>query len=226
MTNQSTRKLAIRRRLARKAAGASALINNLADKLPSIKARGIKFKLITPYWETPDPSRNEELWYCEKVNKQWFDVVHMPEGRPTYKDLFSLCQADYINVVANSDIYFDETLELCRNMRPEECYALSRYDRGEQRATSWSQDAWIFRGEVSEALLEREIDFNLGLPGCDHRIAYEISKAGYKIKNPCLSIKAHHKHESQFRTYTDKNAIKPPYMQGIPKIRLPENKKQ
>ena len=83
----------------------------------------MRYKLITPYWEAPEPRRNEELRYCERVNRERFDTVLMPKGRPTYRDLFTLCDDDCINVVANSDIYFDDSIRLCDKMQPNDCYA-------------------------------------------------------------------------------------------------------
>ena len=70
----------------------------------------MRYQLITPYWEAPEPRRNEELRYCERLNRERFDTVLMPKGRPTYRDLFTLCAEDSINVVANSDIYFDDSI--------------------------------------------------------------------------------------------------------------------
>ena len=173
----------------------------------------MRYQLITPYWEAPEPRRNEELRYCERVNRERFDTVLMPKGRPTYRDLFSLCAEDAINIVANSDIYFDDTIRLCDKMQPNDCYALTRYERGKLWGRPWwSQDVWIFKGSVKDRLLKQPVDFRLGVAGCDNRIAYEIWEAGYAITNPCLSIKTYHKHESKFRTYDrEKEKIPGPY---------------
>ena len=174
----------------------------------------MKLRLITPYWKPDQPRRNAELRYCEKVNAEIVDEVVMPKGRPTYLDLFKLCEPDRINVIANSDIYFDESINLAKGMNENECYALTRYDNGRLwHKGHLSQDVWIFNGAVKQELLQREVDFNLGVPGCDNRIAYEIHKAGYSVLNPSLSIKTHHNHDSKFRTYDrKKEKIKPPYM--------------
>ena len=38
------------------------------------------------------------------------------------------------------------------------------------------------------------------MQGCDNRIAYELVK-NYKVINPCKTIRCHHHHSSNFRTY-------------------------
>lgn len=113
---------------------------------------------------------------------------------------------DAVNVIVNSDIFFDETINLARIIKPNQCYALTRYDwngNGHARFLNRadSQDAWIFRGRIKKEMYS---DFCLGVPGCDNRIAYEIKKAGYIILNPSKSIHALHYHASGERSYTSK----------------------
>ena len=46
-------------------------------------------------------------------------------------------------------------------------------------------------------------DFNLGIPGCDNRIAWELYRAGYKLINPASKIKSYHYHPSDLHNYHD-----------------------
>lgn len=56
------------------------------------------------------------------------------------------------------------------------------------------------------------MDFQLGKPGCDNRIAYLFKDAGLLPINPCKKIKSYHYHSSGFRTYTQKERIPRPYL--------------
>jgi len=117
-------------------------------------------------------------------------------ARIRYNDGFKLMEQypDDINILANSDIFFDESLECLARMKAAESYVLTRWDITPNGPVflkhSWSQDAWIFKG------VPRDIkgDFELGRLGCDGRIAYEIMRAGYLISNPSRTIKAYHLH--------------------------------
>ena len=123
-------------------------------------------------------------------------------NRPTYNDFFKFINRftpNDINIIANSDIYFDNTIGYCKFINDNDCFALSRYEETIiHDDPKVSQDVWIFKNKI------RDVDgnFNLGHFGCDNKIAYEIKKAGYDILNPCLDIKSHHVHKSS-RTWQD-----------------------
>lgn len=59
-----------------------------------------------------------------------------------------------INIFANSDIYFDETILHARYMDKNTCWALSRWDDLNDKCVLFdrkdSQDAWVFVGEVKK----------------------------------------------------------------------------
>ncbi len=125
-----------------------------------------------------------------------------------------------LNVIANSDIYFDETLALLDHYpMAGRCVALSRWDvesDGSSRfldehgyTRAWSQDAWIFLG-IPRGI---EADFLLGKRGCDNRLAHEIARAGYHVENPSVTVKAHHLHQTAIRRYTqgDEDLVPKPY---------------
>lgn len=113
-----------------------------------------------------------------------------------------------ISTVANTDIYFDDTLsQLHTYMNGKTCVALSRWDvkpplEPVLHNERFSQDVWIFQGKVKPV---KFASFNLGVPGCDNRIAWELNRAGYILKNPATKIKSYHYHPSDLHTYHDEN---------------------
>lgn len=163
-----------------------------------------------------NPKRQKELDEClwQHHNSPFVNKVVEIKGRPTYNEFFEMFDKDAINVIVNSDIFFDETLRLVKQIKPNQCYALTRYDwngNGHARFFSRidSQDAWIFRGRLKKQVYG---DFCLGVPGCDNRIAYELKKVGYQVINPSLSIHALHYHTSSLRHYDSKTPVVPqPY---------------
>jgi len=122
--------------------------------------------------------------------------------RPHYSDFFSwineLAGPDDISIIANTDIFFEDSITAVdRFLKNDECYALSRWDAqpdGSPRLfdRNDSQDAWIFRGPIQEAVYG---DFPLGVPRCDNRLLHELRTGGYHVRNPAFSIRALHLHD-------------------------------
>jgi hypothetical protein len=139
-------------------------------------------------------------------------------NRPTFNDLFTATQtySNDINIISNSDIYFDDTLSLLNNYDfTGKCLALSRWDalsNGEaihfDRADT--NDCWIMKGAFP---IIEEANFCLGFLGSDNRINYLIHRAGYNVINPSKTIRAIHLHESGIRNYirSEETVVKPPY---------------
>lgn len=143
--------------------------------------------------------RQEELKECWARNECVFDEFTHPEGRPTFKELFALCKPNRVNVIANSDLYFER---LAHHPLPGEVWALSRYDidpTGE--AILWnnrdSQDSWIVCGGPHQV----DCEYPMGIPGVDNRLIYELRQAGFKVSNPSKTIRSYHLHQSQYRSY-------------------------
>ena len=134
--------------------------------------------------------------------------------RPSFNDYFQIAnsyEAEF-TVIANSDIFFDNTLNLIKNMYANQCYALSRWDVLANGATKHhdtpdSQDCWIFKRRI------RNIrgGFYPGIAGCDNRLAYEIHSVGYDITNPSQTIRAYHLHKTNIRHYNPNNRVPKPY---------------
>jgi hypothetical protein len=135
--------------------------------------------------------------------------------RLSFKQLFEYANRHLAGdgvIIANADIYFDETLALLE----EESLAgrllcLSRWDETPDGALRHfdrpdSQDAWIFEPPLPRFAS----DFFLGKPGCENRLAYEAERAGLAVSNPSRSLRARHLHNSAIRRYTQRDRVNGP----------------
>jgi len=150
---------------------------------------------------------------------QWVLTTIIQSNRPTFTDYFELINSvtgpDDINIVANTDIYFDEeNIELIKaNIQKGQCYALSRWDVSADGTHKLfdrpdTADTWVFVGKIKDI---KNCNFCLGIPGCDNSIAYKLQKE-YRVENPSKSIKSFHLHLSGVRNYLGtKERILPPY---------------
>jgi len=122
--------------------------------------------------------------------------------RLTYERAFKYANAwpePVIWMLSNADIYFDDTLRFlsCVDFT-DQIFALTRHNVMPDGSLEFmppeyahgSQDAWIFAAPVPVERLFSS--FYLGVPGCDHRIAYEFIIAGYLVLNPSLKIIVRH----------------------------------
>ena len=150
------------------------------------------------------PERMAELQTAWAKNEQVFDRITRVEGRPTFTVLFEMCHPDAVNVIANCDIYFDETLcEHAHRLGTAEVWALSRWDdMGGDNLYPYhrrdSQDAWIVRG----APTFMDLPYQMGVPGVDNCLIHTLRHDyGFTVTNPCQSVRAIHLHRSGYRTY-------------------------
>ena len=194
----------------------------------------------TEYWDCGNEDRNFEVITCinNNIKSNLFDKIFIFSenkeerlletpiitSRITYQYVFDNC-TEGINVFCNSDIAFDETIKLTKNIKNDEFYALTRYENNmklhkfdDAYEGQDSQDVWIWK----DACKIKNANFSLGLPGCDNKIAYFAVMNRYKVKNPSLSIKTHHKHLTNIRDGSSADLSKrlpPPYaMVPISKI--------
>lgn len=118
---------------------------------------------------------------------------------------------DCIVVFANADIYLDHTIRYTWSTKLDNKFiALLRYDVDAQgKSTIFgpradSQDCWIISSaSVKSRKWDYEsINFSFGVSGCDNAITLEMLRMKYLVVNPALTIKTHHVHNSDIRTYT------------------------
>lgn len=211
--------------------------------------------LISQFYLDSNEQRQAELLHCieknqeagfhsytllvenEKVEKylkemQFSGIIINVGRRPTFNDFFKELQkvkrTNVINIIANSDIYFED-IEVINSYyfhvqhNPKICLALSRYDvNADGGITPFlrpdSQDAWIF---YSNPEIRTSIEFGMGEAGCDNRLAWELQQRGFQLHNPSHSIRIFHYHPSNVRNYLGQNnepthRIPPPYVLVTP----------
>lgn len=179
-----------------------------------------QINLFVQVYQCDNEERQIELDTCLAINKSlaingvpYFNVIELTE-RLTFNEMFKLTEQypNHINIIANSDIYFDETILTVRWMQPKDCYALSRWDYINGTAVLFnrkdSQDVWCFNGSVKGNIGH----YHLGIPGCDNKIAWELKQSNYHVTNPSKTIHSIHLHNTQYRTYnTQTKKVPEPY---------------
>ncbi len=154
-------------------------------------------------------------------------VVFPLKERLTYKFameyMSTLPAGDFVALI-NSDIYFNDTIYNLWNISMKNrCLALLRYNatldyamkkEGAAKPEIFkatimprtdSQDVWIFRVDdlVTHKQQEswEELNFSMGVPGCDNTIAGELMRRRWLIANPAFTIETIHVHEDGSRNY-------------------------
>lgn len=195
--------------------------------------------LYINYYKTDDKERQSEIDFCfdHNLNNPMINrmivfsnetladgVIHIKKDRPTYQDIFNEAAKypDDINIICNSDIYFDETLKAVERIRQNQFYALTRWEQTETGIDSffrvhhvkpeWSQDTWIFRDcgkikgldqVIATNLVTNKLEtipYTLGIPGCENHLAWLAkNRFGYHVTNPSLTIRTIHVHKERFR---------------------------
>ena len=137
------------------------------------------------------------------------------DRRPTYSDWLEKSKSlglSGVTILCNSDIHFDEDIAKIQQCfkQPKTFIALSRYEVLSNNLElhpnpHWSQDVWaVCTKDLEDKNLFQTLDFPMGVPRCDNKIAYQFSIYGWVIVNPCEFIKSYHIHETGYRTYDKK----------------------
>lgn len=201
--------------------------------------------LIIEYFKSSDYQRHSEYLTCihENLENDFIDKIYVfisddsklnftskklkvinRTTRPSYKDLFEFCNEklkDQICIIANADIIFDETISTLNDADLSNTFvALTRWEVFNENGewciapfnNSSSQDTWVFKSPIE---VTDDMDFLLGKPGCDNKIAKLMSEK-YDVKNPGLQIVTCHYHMSGYRTYDNKDRIPGPYLCLVP----------
>lgn len=203
--------------------------------------------LFIPYYIDKSDSRMQELNKClakntdndsiDRVfiihdlpivlfpNKKGERIIEMNiQYRPTYAAMFDIINSvtgpDDWNILINSDIYLDDTIELINKYTSNDFIALSRWDvdkdGNSKHHNTWdSQDAWAFKGKSKRI---NNADFFQGIAGCDNAIADRAERAGYRVLNPSKTIKTYHLHNTGIRNYSPNVKVPKPYKMVTPTI--------
>ena len=215
----------------------------------------MKVLLITSYYKDTNAIRQEELDFCINQNIENTEIhqivllmeseIHLPfnspkikpinlKRRPLFQDAFDLANTlnpAGINILCNTDIFFDEaSIQTIKKINLDyQLLALSRWDidrRGKTRhfGESNSQDSWVWKGKLKNIT---NCNYPFGMLGCDNKTAYHFLFAGYHVINPSRQIKSFHLHNSGIRNYKRgaENSVPPPYYYvPVSNASLPEKK--
>ena len=177
---------------------------------------------ITHWYKNQNKDRSDEMLFA--INMQIENplvlsssILSMDPGlmipdididhRPTYSELLSYGKnvSNIVNLLINTDCYIEpDDMYLLSNIQEDEMWCISRQDLIHRE----SQDAWVWRGN----LCIENLNFTMGVPGCDNRFAFECAAIRNNIYNPSLSIRVNHVHKSNVRSYTEHNRVSHPYL--------------
>jgi hypothetical protein len=127
-------------------------------------------------------------------------------------------------VLANADIYFDETFLLIDGLpKSNSFFCITRMDgRALHSPDKNSQDVWFWGAPVRPFYS----DFHIGIPGCDSRIAAEAKNAGLLVWNVGGDVRCHHLHLTEIRRYEETGErIGGPYF-DVPVMSIEEVKRE
>lgn len=211
--------------------------------------------LFLQYYVDPIRARQKEIETCLKYNAENVHiekVILLNEKHYKFKELGNtnpkiqqiiinkrLMYGDvfhYVNenklkgyiIIANSDIFFDETLEKLKysNLHSSrKMMALLRYEYDPSNKYNSrlfgprydSQDTWIFHtNHFVEPGEEKLFGFNLGKPGCDNKMVYLMNALNMEVINDPAVIKTYHYHKSNIRNYTSKEVLPLPWGVVVP----------
>jgi len=178
-----------------------------------------------------DENNQEQLRkynHISSLSKKVF--IHIIKNRPTFAELFAFCNnIKGMWIISNADIYFPKTNTdklsiLLERDYNKECFVLTRYNildemkkksaginisydglklrtmHGNNRSEGSSIDSWIFETPFDFSKLN--LNIQLGQPGCDGMMNYQLSKIR-NVSNPCLSIISIHKHLGWYPWYNN-----------------------
>jgi len=170
-------------------------------------------------------SDNSEL----SISNPKVKIVNI-DNRPTFYDLIEYSNKNLnqqVNIIANTDIFFDETLQHVKNQDFDKLFlALTRWDvfkvgdkwmikyydhvwKDNITTGQMSQDAWIFKSPIQ---LDKRSKFLMGKPGCDNRISQIYHELGFDVKNPSKKVIIKHLHQTNYRTYGYADVVPGPYL--------------
>lgn len=134
-------------------------------------------------------SRSVKSWTgSEKVS-----VVAL-NARAHYQDHIEIAnELGGVAILANADVHFDWSVERLSHIPREVLCAITRTDYLDNL---WSSDAWAFRPKLAVT----GCDWALGRSGCETAFCEQVERQlGWKVWNPCYSVRLCHVHESGVR---------------------------
>jgi len=210
------------------------------DKVKTNNNNNNKVILVTQYYEPKNKERLIEIkdtlinnnynniideihLFVEKdYNLDFLNDISKITIIKTHKRLSYKMVFDYTNnmnnnniiLLANSDIYFNETLKRIHYLNYDNTfYALTIHEIIDgtlsKKNNDWgSQDVWIWKPPINikktynnTDYFDQEDGIILGMGACDHRILKIMEDNGYNIRNVCRKIICIHNHKNDYRNW-------------------------
>lgn len=171
--------------------------------------------LLSQWHDDEDEQRRSEFSWVRKRNEScglFGDTFYLDGNlkRWSFGEFLELASQEYrgkVCVVANADIFFDETILSLQEMcRPERLIALTRWEPpfsgpwmighliNKELFFSGSQDSWAFiGGEIPPVKLE----VSLGTQCCDQLVCGWAVQAGLEVFSPSMSVRSFHVHSKR-----------------------------
>jgi len=171
--------------------------------------KNIENPLISNIYLLNDKTYNAKILKNDKIKQ--FNIIK--DKKLLFKDAIefinSYCHNENV-ILSNTDIYFDETLELLDDYDlTNKVLCLLRHDVKKDGTVDifrhfneprWdSQDTWIFKSPLKIDI--HELNFSFGTLGCDNMFASKLYDQEYQLYNPSYSIKIYHLHNIDERNY-------------------------
>jgi len=184
------------------------------QELAESLASNIQNTLIESIHVFLDPNTSESILEQFKQQPGFDKVSYLRSvGKPSYREWLDHSRTRLgrgISIFANADISFDETLAKLGDYvaLPRSIVCLTRHEdvRGTpklHKTPRWSQDVWAMRSEnIADITFLEQLSFETGQPRCDNRCAFVFAIHGWNIFNPCVDVRAIHKHQYNTRSYS------------------------
>jgi len=231
-------------------------ISKQIDRLPEERNLNGNVNLIMQFYIDADTDRQREIreTLLLNVNNNYIDKIYLfneriytddelgissdkiiqidVNHRLKFEDIFNLVDAHKIEgfiVIANSDIFFDRSIERVRtcDFINKNVMSLCRYEYDGvnklkdcsifDKGRPDSQDVWIFHSNNNIKKEYRTIfDFYMGKSGCDNKLIYLFQILGYQCYNEPRIVKTYHNHNVPVRNYDVKEKVPGPYCAMYP----------
>jgi hypothetical protein len=172
---------------------------------------------------------NERIYTAEELGCVSDKIVQVDVSRRLrFSDVFDYISSEGIkgyNVIVNSDIFVDKTIDRLRSTTlhaTKSMMALLRYEwnSGDPKLFGPrmdSQDTWIIHSNFTPTTSQRSaFAFEFGRPGCDNKLTYLMIILGYTVINDPSLIRTYHVHRETARDYTIQDRVPPPYAVVVP----------
>lgn len=183
-----------------------------------------EYNLLVTYWDKHDRLEDFEISFVKNIENKFIKRIYVfyenfSGCRPdflesekvsiipvaeiakhkTFYDFANQYLDGQLVIMANADIYFDESLEELKYVNF--CIynvALTRYNYYKSLVwvpNQYCHDTWIFRAPIRF----KDADYRFNCFGTEHLLVHDWIQNGYKVINPCLSIFTYHVHKNDYR---------------------------